>query len=59
LHTLARERLAHYQANPKAAEKLLAVGASPIDPKLDRSKIAALADVCLAIFNLSETITRK
>jgi hypothetical protein len=53
------ERLAHYKANPQAAKKLLAVGESPADPKLDAAEVAAMADVCLAIFNLSETITRK
>ena len=56
---LYRQRLSHYQSNPKAAEKLLGVGASPADPKLDRAQLAAMADVCLTILNLSETITRK
>ncbi|MEO2017111.1 MAG: PSD1 and planctomycete cytochrome C domain-containing protein [Fuerstiella sp.] len=59
LDGLYRQRLAHYQSNPPAAEKLLSVGKSPTDAQLDRAQIAALADVCLAIFNLSETITRK
>jgi hypothetical protein len=56
---LARARLAHYNANPEAADKLLAVGESPVDPALDRARLAAMTDVCLAILNLSETITRK
>ena len=59
LSELARARLAHYQANPEAIEKLLAVGESPSDPTLDRAQLAALTDVCITIFNLSETITRK
>ncbi len=56
---LYRQRLADYRSNPEAIEKLLDVGASPADRTLDRLRVAALADVCLAIFNLSETITRK
>jgi hypothetical protein len=59
LDGLYRQRLVHYGSNPQAAAKLLDVGASPSDPTLDRSRVAAMADVCLAIFNLSETITRK
>jgi len=56
---LFRDRLAHYQSHPADADKLLAVGESPVDPTCDRARLAALADVCLAIFNLSETVTRK
>lgn len=59
LRKLARQRLAHYKADPAAVDKLLSVGASSVNPKLDRVQLAALADVCLAIFNLSETVTRK
>jgi len=54
-----RERLAHYLADPAAADRLLAIGSSPVDAALDRTKLAALTDVCIVIFNLSETITRK
>jgi len=54
-----RDRLAHYLADPAAADKLLAIGSSPVDASLDRTKLAALTDVCIVIFNLSETITRK
>lgn len=59
LGTLYRQRLARYELDPTAAKKLLAVGESPVDAKLDAAQVAAMADVCLAIFNLSETITRK
>jgi hypothetical protein len=54
-----RDRLALYLADPAAVDKLLAIGVSPVDPAVDRTKLAALADVCIVIFNLSETITRK
>ena len=59
LNELYRQRLTHYQSDPNAANKLLSVGESAADPKLDKSQLAAMADVCLAILNLSETITRK
>ena len=59
LEGLYRQRLAHYDSIPEAIDKLLAVGASPVNSQLDRAEVAAMADVCLTIFNLSETITRK
>jgi hypothetical protein len=59
LNKLYRQRLARYRSNRAAAKTLLAIGESPTDPKLDPTKVAAMTDVCLAIFNLSETITRK
>ena len=52
-------RLAHYTKNPASAASVLKVGATPADPKLDAAQVAALADVCHTILNLSETITRK
>lgn len=53
------ERLSHYQGNPEAADKLLSVGESPIDAEVDRARLAALADTCHVIFNLSEALTRN
>ncbi len=59
LNGLHRNRLDRYRADTSAADKLLAIGASPVAPGLDRAELAALTDICLAIFNLSETVTRK
>lgn len=59
LKEVYQERLAHYQADPSAAEKLLAIGTSAIDATLDRIRLAAMTDVCHVILNLSETVTRK
>ena len=59
LTDLHQQRLAQYVEDPSAAARLLNVGASLADPNLDRIQVAALADVCHAILNLSETITRK
>lgn len=59
LRNLHQLRLARYAEDPAAAARLMAVGASLADPKLDVGQVAALADVCHAVLNLSETITRK
>ncbi len=59
LQQLHQDRLDQYQKDPSAAANLLAVGASPVDDTLEAAEVAALADVALAVFNLSETLTRK
>lgn len=59
LKEIYQERLAQYQVDPSAAEKLLAIGTSAIDASLDRIRLAAMTDVCHVILNLSETVTRK
>lgn len=55
--TFAR-RLAHYQANAAAADKVLATGESPRDAKLDAPELAAYTTVASMILNLDETITK-
>lgn len=59
LQEVYQDRLAKYQADPAASQKLLAIGASPVDATLDRIRLAAMTDVCHVILNLSETVTRK
>ncbi len=59
LARLYRQRLQSYRANPTATDKLLAVGESAVNESLDANAVAAMADVALTIFNLSETVTRK
>jgi hypothetical protein len=59
LEDLHRARAEHYIIDPGAAAQLLGVGESPVDANLDPDQVAALADVCHVILNLSETITRK
>jgi hypothetical protein len=49
--------LAVYRADPEAAVRYLAVGASPRDAALDRCEHAALASVCLTLLNLDEALT--
>ena len=48
-----------YAADPAAAAKLLAVGESPRNAKLDVVEHAALAAVCSLLLNLDETLTKQ
>jgi hypothetical protein len=48
-----------YAADAKAAQALLAVGASRRDESLNLTEHAALTAVCLAILNLDEALTRE
>ena len=52
-------QLAIYQADAEAAKQLLGIGESKRDEAIDASEHAALASVCLAIFNLDEALTRE
>jgi hypothetical protein len=59
LTKLHQQRLARYQADPPAADKVLHIGEFPVFPEIPPARLAALADVCHVILNLSETITRN
>jgi Protein of unknown function (DUF1553)/Protein of unknown function (DUF1549)/Planctomycete cytochrome C len=52
------QELAAYRANPATAEKLLAVGESPRNEKLDAAELAAWTTVASMILNLDETVTK-
>ena len=52
-------QLAHYQANPAEAEKLLVIGASPRVAGLDPAGYAAMTMMANLILNLDETITKE
>ncbi|MBI2806453.1 MAG: PSD1 domain-containing protein [Planctomycetes bacterium] len=51
--------LKQYQADPKAAEKLVSMGESPRDKTLDVAEHAALAAMANMILNLDEVITKE
>ncbi|MBL8889100.1 MAG: PSD1 domain-containing protein [Planctomycetaceae bacterium] len=53
------KQLAFYQANPTAAQEWLSVGQSAVDSNFDVVAMAALGNVCLAILNLDEAMTRQ
>ncbi|MCH2581218.1 MAG: DUF1553 domain-containing protein, partial [Planctomycetes bacterium] len=61
LKTLARlfnEYLEQFKADPGSAPKLLSVGESPRDQKLDVNELAAWTMVTHLLLNLSETVTK-
>ena len=55
----AQEALADYRQHSDQAAKLLAVGASKSDPRLDPKELAAWTTVAGIILNLDETITKQ
>ena len=54
----ADDLLAHYRAEPKEAEKLLAVGESKLDGKCDPPKLAAYTMVANELLNLDEVLNK-
>ncbi|MBI1762230.1 MAG: DUF1553 domain-containing protein [Acidobacteria bacterium] len=59
LRELLTQQLALYRGNVAAAEKLLTVGESTVDEKLERAELAAWTVVASTILNLDETITKE
>jgi len=59
LRGIYQRQLSVYQKDPQAADKLLHVGESPINDKLDRADLAAWTMVASTIFNLDETLTKN
>ena len=59
LRTLLDGRLGAYRQDRAGAMKLLAVGESPRNPRLDVAELAAYTTVASVIFNLDETITKQ
>jgi hypothetical protein len=59
LADLLHEHLAHYRANPSAAEALRKVGERPAAKDLLPIEVAAWTSVTRTILNLHETITRN
>ena len=55
---LNRKR-ATYAADIAGAERLLAVGATPRDPRIPATEHAAYTALCLSILNLDETLTKE
>ncbi len=59
LRTLLDGRFKVYRQDRQAALKLLSVGESPRNRKLDVAELAAYTTVASVIFNLDETITKQ
>jgi hypothetical protein len=56
---LLQQRRDSFRKDPRAAAKLIAVGESPRDTRLDPVELAAWTTVTSAILNLDETITKQ
>ncbi len=56
LHT---EQLDRFKASPEAAEKYLALGEAPRDPKLPGADVAATAVLASALLNHDEFVTKR
>ncbi len=48
-----------FRKDPKAAQAAVAVGEWPVNQKLDAVELAVWTQICLAIFNLDEALTRE
>ncbi|MFN3651714.1 MAG: DUF1553 domain-containing protein [Armatimonadota bacterium] len=53
------QQLAEFRKNPKEAEKLLSVGESDRNKKLDPAELAAWTSIASVLLNLDETITKN
>lgn len=58
LRQILNRQLTAYKQEPDKAQKLLAVGESPRNEKLDITELAAWATVASVILNLDETVTK-
>ncbi len=58
LRTAYEDHLKKYQAQPAEAEKLLTVGESKPNEKLDKEELAALTMVANIVLNLDEAVTK-
>ena len=56
---MAERELSIYRKDETSAEKLLAVGESKPDPRLDKAELAAWTTVASMLLNMDETITRE
>jgi len=59
LRKLLASELKSFAQNPQAAAKLVAVGESPRDKRLNPSELAAWTTVASVILNLDETVTKQ
>ena len=59
LSPIYQDALARFAADREGAKKLLAVGASPRDMKLDDAELAAWTTIASMILDMDETITKE
>ena len=49
----------NYRQHPKEAAQLLRVGMQTVPPQVDEIELASWTDLCRAMLNLNETVTRN
>ncbi|MCW3051557.1 MAG: hypothetical protein JWN14_727 [Chthonomonadales bacterium] len=54
-----QKRLAHYRADTASALKLVSIGDTPRDPKMDVPELAAYTMTCSVLLNMDETLTKE
>ena len=59
LSKLYQKEREHYQSDKKAAEKLISIGESKPDPKLEPAELAAWMLVSSTILNMDESVTKN
>jgi hypothetical protein len=59
LFDLYRRQLRVFQKDPEAATKLLSVGESKSNERIDAIEFAALTTVASVVLNMDETITKE
>jgi len=59
LRKMLAEQIEHYSGDAEAAKKLISVGESLRNTKLDLAEHAAWTAICSALFNLDEALTRE
>jgi len=59
LKATLEKHLAKYKQNPEAAKKLISVGESPLNQKLDAPELAAYSMLANLLLNLDETLNKN
>jgi len=59
LRNVFEKQQSRFRADPEAARKLLAVGASPFDERLSADELAAWSILASVVLNLDETVTKN
>ena len=59
LAKMLQQQLDFFSSDPAAAKKATSAGSAPRDEQLDPARWAAWTQVCLAVYNLDEALTRE
>ena len=59
LHKILAQQQLEFAKDLGAANKIIAIGASPKEVKMDPVALASWTEICLAVYNLDEALTRE